>query len=117
MILRDLIEIDTYYQVRKAAPQVPVLPVHTAMLCLRVMAKHSLPQNQRIDVDMQPFWHLSYDAIRQQLPVDITNKQIGSLLRGMGLMVWRFSSGYAVFWNRTQLDILMQRFPTEGDRA
>ena len=110
MIFHELIELDTYYEVRKAAPQVPVLPVQTAQMALVVMDRMTVPEFQSLDAALNPYWHVPYEYIREQLPVMVSSHELGAVLRGMGLICHRKGCGYIVIWNQAQMDILLKRF-------
>jgi len=110
MIFHELVELDTYYEVRKAAPQVPVLPVQTAQMALIVMDRLTVPELQRLDAVLNPYWRTNYEYIRQQMPVEVSSHELGAVLRGMGLASHRYGSGYTVVWNQAQMDILLKRF-------
>lgn len=106
----ELIESETFYEVRKAAPQVSVLSVRAALQVVDALSRLSEPENERTGYDFEPYYEVPHKALLAYLPAHTTSAQLGAVLRGLGLGSLRRGAGYVVFWNQAQLEILQRRF-------
>lgn len=111
MIIRnELVEPETFYEVRRAAPQVCVFSVRAALRVIDALVQLSTPENERTGWDFEPYYEAPQKHLLPFLPEYTSSSQLGAILRALGLGSIRRGEGYCVFWNQAQLQILQRRF-------
>jgi len=102
-----LLDLDTFYQVKKAAPLVTDTPPNEARMILTAMQSR-FEYEPEIGMDNRPYWHVYLGDM--SLPEALTPNRIGKLCRAMGLTLIRRKTGYMVVFTYEQWEILMEHF-------
>jgi hypothetical protein len=106
----DLLDVDTWAQVRKAAPKVTAVPFDAAQAavtalgaCMRANASHT-------DLDGRKYWEASLKEILAGDEINMEPVHLGRALRSMSLTLWREGDGYHAAWSEEQFRILKKYF-------
>lgn len=108
----QLIDIDTLYQLKKAAPEVTVVPFDLACWVVRSLDVLSKTLPAHVDQHGVTYWKTTIKDVTEKVTQvsGITPSQVGRSLRRFGLEEWREMDGYHVAWSQTQLEILKKFF-------
>lgn len=111
-MFRELIDLDTLVQVKKAAPQVSVVPFDLACWVVRGIAEISKLKKGHIDVNGAVYWEISLQELHSacHFTFDVPFRRVGRACREMGLDLFRKMDGYHVAWSVSQLEILKKFF-------
>jgi hypothetical protein len=108
-----LIDLETEFALRRAAPRIAVNSPFEAKSIVEALIAHSLPERMHIGLDEEPYYLVLLADIQDDLPESLTPKRAGSLCRVLGLVLRRQKEGFAVAWSQTQLEILSGYFKIE----
>lgn len=108
----NLLDLDTFVQVKKAAPAVTTVPFDIACFVVRAMDEFARNTRASIDQGGHLYWQTRVKAIHEagKLGDEISLGQMGRALKAMGLESWRKMDGFHVAWSLEQLDILKRHF-------
>lgn len=109
---QDLIDLDTYVQLRRAAPQVTPVPRDVARLVVYALGEFSLAHKAHEDLNGQIYWQASLQALSEigRLNECVASKTIGQTCTLMGLPKTHKNDGNYVAWSKSQLEILQKYF-------
>jgi hypothetical protein len=102
----DLLDVDTWAQVRNAAPKVTAVPGDTARVVVQSLGTHMRRSSTHEDLTGRKYWEASLGELIEDARVNIEPKFVGQALRAMGLTLWREGDGYHVAWSEEQFKIL-----------
>jgi hypothetical protein len=110
--MNELMDLDTLFQVRKAAPQLTVVPFDLACWVVRAMEQIGRARAARLDRNRQRYWESTVKEITAGITQaeGVTFSDVGRALRDLGLTTWRQADGSHVAWSQNQLDILKKHF-------
>ena len=110
--MNELLDLDTLVKVRKAAPQVTVVPFDLACWVVRGMARFSKENRASVDPQGQIYWTTTVKSLHGfcQIDVEATLGTLGRTLKAMGLESWRKTDGFHIAWSQAQLEILQGHF-------
>ena len=108
----ELIDLDTYYELKSAAPQVMSIPVDAARWLVKAMDELSKASKPHEDLNGQSYWEAALRDLMEivNLSDEFSNNQVGHACRNIGLTCWRKADGYHVAWSEAQLKILRKHF-------
>lgn len=108
---QELLDFDTFVEVRKAAPKVTVMPFDVAAVVVEGMDRYSNVEEAHKDENGHVYWMPTVKDIAGL--VSLTPAQIGRAVKQMGLESWRKMDGYHFAFSAAQLDILKCHFHGE----
>ncbi len=111
-MVADLLDLDTLVQVKKAAPQVTVVPFDLACWVVRGMDAFTKENKGSIDQYGKVYWESKVSLLHPYCHFDceVSFQKLGRACKGMGLESWRKMDGFHVAWSLEQLDILKKYF-------
>ncbi len=111
-MISDLLDFDTLIAVKKAAPQVTVVPYDLACWVVRGMVEISKLNKASLDQNGNMYWQGTVQEVHTACHFDfeVSFMRVGKACREMGLVSWRRADGYHVAWSSTQLEILKRYF-------
>lgn len=109
---QELLDLDTFVQVKKAAPYVTVVPFDMACWIVRGMDCFSRENRASVDQFGQLYWQTTVKTLAEHCKFDaeITLGLVGRTLKAMGLVSWRKMDGFHIAWSLSQMDILKKYF-------
>jgi hypothetical protein len=112
MSVSDLLDLETLVKVRKAAPQVTVVPFDLACWVVRGMARFSNENKANVDPQGQIYWTTTVKSLHTycQFEFEVALGTVGRALKAMGLESWRKMDGFHIAWSQAQLEILQGHF-------
>jgi hypothetical protein len=108
MFQNELLDLDTFMALRKAAPKVTGVSYGHALEVVKVLKQVSELFAASEDGDGHAYWQNKLRLIAEHSGIEL--KVAGRACREFGLTLWRKFDGYHVAWSREQLDILVQYF-------
>ena len=110
--MNELLDLETLVKVRKAAPQVTVVPFDLACWVVRGMAGFSDKNKASVDPQGQIYWTTTVKSLHQfcEFDFEVSLNTVGRTLKSMGLESWRKMDGFHIAWSRVQLEILQAHF-------
>ncbi len=110
--MNDLLDLDTLVAVKKAAPQVTVVPFDLAREVVNGMCNYSQGHIANDDPQGMKFWTTTVKSLSEEcnFEVQVTLGIIGRTLKAMGIESWRKTDGFHIAWSQAQLDILVKHF-------
>lgn len=108
----QLLDLDTFVQVKKAAPKVTTVPFNIACYVVRAMAEISKSRTAHIDSSSQLYWQVRVKEIFEtgKFGDEVSINHVGRALKALGLESWRKMDGYYAAWSLSQLEILQKHF-------
>lgn len=110
MINSDLLDLDTWVQVKNSAPKVTVVPFDAAQAGVKALARYAEGNRPNADLDGRKYWEASLKTLVEVGELSAAPKALGRACRSIGLTLWRMADGYHVAWSEEQLAILMEYF-------
>lgn len=120
MAFSELLDLDTFVAVKKAAPKVSQVPFDTAQMAVKALAEFSNTHADNRDFDGQKYWRASLKELAKIAGLEegqVSSRLFGAAYRTMGLTSWREMDGYFAAWSQAQLKILMKYFKVTTGRA
>jgi hypothetical protein len=106
----DLLDVDTWAQLRKAQPKMTVVPFDAAQAAVRALEQWIGNHSSHTDLEGKHYWSASLkELIDNRGLTGVLPSALGRVLRQMGLMLWREANGYHVAWSEEQFEILKNR--------
>lgn len=94
------------------------MPTNLVFEVLHVLRAYSMPDDQEMTFDRKIYWRISFkeivDALATTKGIEVTNRDVGKVISGLGLVKTRRNNGMIVTWSQEQLDILFDYFGLEG---
>lgn len=108
----ELLDFDTLVEVKKAAPQVTVVPFDLACWVVRGMVEFSGENKASVDRQGQIYWTTTVKSLHEfcQFDFEVSLNTVGRTLKAMGLESWRKMDGFHIAWSQAQLEILKSHF-------
>jgi hypothetical protein len=112
MSYSDLMDLETLVLVKRAAPQVTVVPFDVACWVVRGMAEFSAANKASVDQNGQMYWQSTVKALHAAIHVgeEVSLGRVGRALKAMGIDSWRKMDGFHIAWSSAQLEILKKYF-------
>lgn len=110
--LNDLLDLDTFVEVRKAAPEVTFVSFDIARQMLEGIGKMSAETHPFTDHNDRKYWQASIKDLHRigGFPETLSLRKTGSICKSLGLISWRKNDGYHIAWSEQQLSILKGYF-------
>ena len=108
MFQNELLDLDTFMALRKAAPKVTGVSYGHALEVVKVLKQVAELFPASEDGDGHSYWQTQLKFIAEHSKLEL--KVAGRACREFGLTVWRKTDGYHAAWSREQLDILVKYF-------
>jgi hypothetical protein len=105
---QELLDLDTFVAVKKAAPKVTVMPFDVAAVVVEGLDRYASAEQANKDENGHVYWMPTVKDIAGL--VSLTPAQIGRAVKQMGLESWRKMDGYHFAFSSEQLDILKHHF-------
>ena len=103
----DLLDIDTWAEVKKASPKLTIPPIEVTLEALEALSYFMQSKESLKDLEGRDYWTASLkELIDLKLVNGLTPIYLGKALRAMGMTPWREGDGYHVAWTRAQFNIL-----------
>ena len=107
----DLLDVDTWARLVKAAPKVTVVPADAARMAVKALSAWMTDHASHTDLEGKRYWEAS---LKELIEVDhiagVIPNALGRALRAMGLTLWREGDGYHAAWSDEQFKILKKYF-------
>lgn len=110
MQANELIDVDTWAQLRKAAPKVTAVPFDAAQAGVRALGTWLRTRKANSDLDGRKYWEATLKDLIAVSELAITPAAMGRIVRTMGLVTWREFDGYHAAWSEEQFRILKKYF-------
>lgn len=110
--MQDLIDLDTFVSLRKAAPKVSEMPWDAAKAVAQALCEFSGYEESHEDLDGRKYWEGSLKEIHEAgaLGEKFPLMTVGKVCRLIGLVMFRRGDGYHAAWSEEQLAILRRYF-------
>jgi hypothetical protein len=106
----ELLDVDTWAKLRKAAPKVTVIPFDMAQAAVKALRQYMNVTQAHTDLDGQKYWEGSLRDVLDESSLVATPTALGATFRSFGLTLWRETNGYHVAWSSAQFKILKDYF-------
>ena len=104
---KELIDLETLVEIKRAAPQVTETPPREARLILSALEATMVEATEsHIGMDDRPYFEAWLSDVQEYLPEALTPKRTGLLCRAMGLTLFRQNKGMRIAWTQEQISIL-----------
>jgi hypothetical protein len=110
--LFELIDLETFIALKRAAPQVTEMPWEAACEVARALDKFSEANEAQADLTGKLYWQASLKELHKAggLREAFSPQMIGRVCRLAGLTMWREGDGYHAAWSAEQLAIIKDYF-------
>ncbi len=110
--MNELLDLETLVKVKRAAPQVTVVPFDLACWVVRGMAKFSEENKGTVDPQGQVYWTTTVKSLHEYCRFDfeVSLNTLGRTLKALGLESWRKMDGFHIAWSWAQFEILRSHF-------
>jgi len=107
----DLLDVDTWASLVKAAPKVTVVPAEAAKEAVKALDQWMTDHASHTDLEDRRYWSAALQELIEASHIKgVEPKTLGTALRSMGLTLWRMGDGYHAAWSNEQFTILKKYF-------
>jgi hypothetical protein len=110
----DLLDVDTWAEVKKAAPKLTEIPFDAAQAAVWALGNFMREVPCHTDLNGRKYWEGSLKAILLLDALNMEPVHLGKALRLMGLTLWREGDGYHAAWSAEQYEILEKNLRIGG---
>jgi hypothetical protein len=113
----DLLDVDTWAQVKKLAPKVTEVPYDVAVLAVEILEQYMSNETVHTDLNGKKFFEASLKKLIEMSQFEYAPAYLGRALRSMGLTLFRKADGYHAAWSAEQFEILKKylKISVEGE--
>jgi hypothetical protein len=114
MAIFNLLDLETMYAIKKAAPQITSVAFDLAGWVVCGLDALSKVEKLSMDLNKTGYWQATvkdiHKACRFDEAMNVSLNLVGRALKEMGLESWRKGDGFHVAWSENQLAILKNYF-------